>query len=60
MACAKSFVSTPTMMLSSSGPCEIMRKVLRAHTVRGDVPMFYCQEDDGWLALSGAYLLKDA
>lgn len=37
-----------------------MRKVLRAHTVRGDVPMFYCQEDDGWLALSGAYLLKDA
>ena len=25
MACSKSFSSTPTMMLSSSGPCVIMR-----------------------------------
>lgn len=36
-----------------------MRQVLRAHTVRGSVPIFYCEQDDGWLALSGAYLMNE-
>lgn len=36
-----------------------MRRVLRAHTVRGDVPILYCKQDDGRLALTGTYLLND-